>query len=333
MTLFWVFVLVTALLLYVLLDGFDLGVGILFGFTRGERERQQMMDAIAPVWDGNETWLVMTGAVLFAAFPVVYAVVLSAFYLPLFAMLGALILRGVAFEFRHRATRTRWIWDWSFAGGSLAAAFIQGVTVGALVHGIPVEQGRYVGTAFGWLSPFALLSGIGLCFGYALLGAGWLILKCDAGLRSLAYRLAPVLMAGAAAVLLAVFVGALQEHLPILQRWLERPWLAVFPAVGAGAAALLVHGLRRRIDRLPFLATLLVFAAAFVTFAASFWPYMVPFSLTIAQAAAPATTLSFMFWGIGVFVFPLTLIYTAIGYRVFRGKLGRGENHYAQTES
>jgi cytochrome d ubiquinol oxidase subunit II len=321
MTLFWVFVLVTALLLYILLDGFDLGIGILTGFVSGERRRQQMLQAITPVWDGNETWLVMAATVLWACFPVVYAVVLSAFYLPLIVMLCALILRGVAFEFRHQATRTRWVWNASFAGGSLVASFIQGATTGALVHGIPVEQGHYAGTAFGWLSPFALLCGIGLCFGYSLLGAGWLILKSDAGLRSLAYRLAQLLLAGAAAIILAVFAGSLQEHLPIMHRWIERPWLGVFPATGAVAAGMLIHGLRKRIDWLPFFMSQLVFLAAFGTFVASFWPYMIPFSVTVTQAVAPASTLSFMFWGIGIFIFPLTLGYTALSYRVFRGKL------------
>ena len=189
MVLYWVFVLAVATLLYVLLDGFDLGVGILFGMTTKETQRRAMLSAVAPIWDGNETWLVVVGVVLWGAFPVVYATLLSAFYLPLLVMLAGLILRGVAFEFRYKTERMRWIWDAGFAGGSLVAAFIQGMTIGALVEGLPFANGRYVGGEFGWLSPFAMLCGIGLCLGYTLLGACWLVRKCEADVREAAYRL------------------------------------------------------------------------------------------------------------------------------------------------
>jgi cytochrome d oxidase subunit CydB len=171
MVTFWVTILVLSMLLYVLLDGFDLGVGILFGVISGDTERRTMMSAVAPVWDDNETWLVVTAVVLWGAFPIVYSILLSAFYLPLFLMLAGLILRGVAFEYRAKTQRLRWIWDSAFAGGSLVAAFVQGLTVGALVEGLPVAGTLYTGGAFGWLSPFALLCGVGLCIGYALLGA------------------------------------------------------------------------------------------------------------------------------------------------------------------
>src|ERR1700730_8739327 len=174
MVTFWVSLLAVSILLYVLLDGFDLGVGILFGLTSNEDRRRAMLGAVAPVWDGNETWLVVAGVILWGAFPLVYATLLSAFYLPVIIMLLGLILRGVAFEFRHRAARQfRWIWDVSFVGGSFAASFMQGVTVGALVQGLNVTEGDYVGGVLGWLSPFSLLCGIGLCLGYALLGASW----------------------------------------------------------------------------------------------------------------------------------------------------------------
>src|SRR5713101_378761 len=165
MVMFWVSLLAVSVLLYVLLDGFDLGVGILFGLTGSEDRRRAMLSAVAPVWDGNETWLVVTGVTLWGAFPVVYATLLSAFYLPLLLMLAGLILRGVAFEFRYKTERLRWIWDAGFAGGSLAAAFIQGLTVGALVEGLPIENGQYAGGDFGWFSPFAALCGVGLCLG------------------------------------------------------------------------------------------------------------------------------------------------------------------------
>jgi cytochrome bd ubiquinol oxidase subunit II len=328
MVLFWVFVLAIASLLYVLLDGFDLGVGIIFGLTRNEARRQMMLSAVAPVWDGNETWLIVTAVVLWGAFPVVYATLLSAFYLPLLVMLAGLILRGVAFEFRYKTERLRCVWDAGFAGGSLAAAFIQGMTVGALVEGLPIENGQYAGGDFGWLSPFALMCGAGLTLGYALLGAGWLVRKCDGAVRDAAYRLIPALALGLLAFLIAVFAYALGEDLQVMERWLERPYLFVFPAIGAAAAIRLALSIERRDDGRPFTMVALIFAAAFGTLAISFWPYMIPFSITIADAAAPHASLAFMFWGEGLFVFPLMLVYTAISYRVFRGKVSPTPGHH-----
>src|ERR1700733_600338 len=186
---YWVFVLALSILLYVLLDGFDLGIGILFGLTRDEAKRRGMMAAVAPVWDGNETWLVVSGVVLWGAFPIVYATLVSAFYLALLLMLAGLILRGVAFEFRYKAERMRPIWDLGFAGGSVVAAFIQGMMVGALVEGLPVANGHYTGGEFGWFSPFALICGVGLCLGYMLLGACWLVGQCGGDLRGPAFAL------------------------------------------------------------------------------------------------------------------------------------------------
>ena len=196
MVIFWVAILAISILLYVLLDGFDLGVGILFGLTREEAARRPMISAVAPVWDGNETWLVVAGVVLWGAFPPVYSVLSSAFYLPLLLMLAGLILRGVAFEYRSRTERMRWIWDAAFSGGSLVAAFMQGVTVGAQVEGLPMAGTRYTGGELGWLSPFALLCAVGLCIGYALLGACWLVRKCEGDVREAAYRLIPPPLCG-----------------------------------------------------------------------------------------------------------------------------------------
>src|SRR5271154_5611329 len=183
MVMFWATLLAVSILLYVLLDGFDLGIGILFGLTRNRVKRRAMLSADAPIWDGNETWLVVNGVILWGAFPIVYATLFSAFYLPLLVMLAGLILRGVAFEFRTKTERARWIWDWSFAGGSFAASFIQGMTVGALVEGLPIKDGQYTGGDFGWFSPFAALCGLGLCLGYALLGACWLVKKSEGTIR------------------------------------------------------------------------------------------------------------------------------------------------------
>ncbi len=328
MILFWVFVLAISTLLYVLLDGFDLGIGILFGLTRDESRRHAMLSAVAPIWDGNETWLIVTGVVLWGAFPVVYATLFSAFYLPLLLMLAGLILRGVAFEFRYKTERLRWVWDAGFAGGSLVAAFIQGLTVGALVQGLPITNGEYSGGEFGWLSPFAVLCGVGLCLGYALLGACWLIKKCEADVRDAAYRLIPRLSIGLLAFLLIVFVFALATNLQVMGRWLERPYLFVFPVIGVIAAVALVASVRRRRDGTPFHMVALMFIAAFGTLAISFWPYMIPFTITIDEAAASHSSLAFMFWGEGLFIFPLMLVYAAVNYFVFRGKVGSTSQHY-----
>ena len=328
MVMFWVAVLAISILLYVLLDGFDLGIGILFGFARSEARRHAMLSAVAPIWDGNETWLVVTGVILWGAFPVVYATLLSAFYLPLLLMLAGLILRGVAFEFRYKTQRLRWIWDAGFAGGSLVAAFIQGLTVGALVEGLPIANGHYTGGEFGWLSPFALLCGVGLCLGYTLLGTCWLVRKCEGEVRDAAYRLIPYLSIGLLIFLIAVFGYALAENLRVISRWLERPLLFVFPAIGVVAAMVLAASVRHRWDAAPFYMVAIIFAVAFGTLAISFWPYMIPFSITIDDAAAPHSSLAFMFWGEGLFVFPLMLLYTVISYSVFRGKIRSTEHHY-----
>jgi cytochrome bd ubiquinol oxidase subunit II len=328
MIMFWVAVLAISILLYVLLDGFDLGVGMLFGMTRDEERRGAMVSAVSPVWDGNETWLIVTGVVLWGAFPPAYAMLLSAFYLPLLLMLAGLILRGVAFEFRARAEGSRWVWDIAFAGGSFVATFVQGLTVGALVKGLPIANGRYSGGDFGWLSPFAVLCGIGLCLGYALLGACWLVKKCEGETRDEAYRLIPRLAIGLLIFLLVVFVYALAAHFQVMGRWLERPYLLVFPVVGVAAIAGLAHSVVRRRDVVPFSMVALTFAAAFGTLAISFWPYMIPFSITIDEAAAPHASLAFMFWGAGLFVFPLMLIYAAVNYSVFRGKVRPDAGHY-----
>jgi cytochrome d ubiquinol oxidase subunit II len=292
---FWAAVLALGLLLYVVLDGFDLGVGILFGFTRDEAARRRMLSAISPVWDGNETWLIVGGTVLWGAFPIAYALIVSAFYLPICLMLAALILRGVAFEFRQKAGgRTRLVWDIGFVGGSVVAAFVQGVAVGALVRGLPVgSDGRFAGSgAFDWVSPFALLCGVGLTLGDALLGA-----------------------------LCFAFIAALRMDLPVMHRWIERPWLAVFPLIGLLAVIAIISGIRRRRDAWPFAGTAVIFLAAFATLAASFLPYIVPFSLTINEAAAPTSSLAFIFWGAGIVVLPLILLYTIMVYIVFKGKV------------
>ena len=328
MVTFWVTLLAISILLYVLLDGFDLGVGILFGWTRNESERHAMIMAVAPIWDGNETWLVVTAVILWGAFPVAYSILLSAFYLPLLVMLAGLILRGVAFEYRYKTQSMRWLWNWSFAGGSFAASFIQGLTVGALVEGLPVANGEYAGGEFGWFSLFAVLCGLGLCIGYALLGACWLVKKSEGELRERAYRLVPYLAVALLVFLVVVFAYALAENLRVLGRWLERPYLFIFPVIGTLCVAVLAFSVRYRRDDLPFPMVVVIFVAAFGTLAISFWPYIIPFVLTVYEAAAPESSLAFMFWGEGLFIFPLLLLYTAINYSVFRGKVSSTDGHY-----
>jgi cytochrome d ubiquinol oxidase subunit II len=242
-------------------------------------------------------------------------------------MLCGLILRGVAFEFRYKAERMRWMWDFSFFAGSLVATFIQGMTVGALVEGLPVTNGEYSGGSFGWFSPFAVLCGIGLCFGYTLLGACWLIRKCDGDVRAAAYRQVPYLAIGLLAFLVAVFWFALVENLQIMHRWVERPYLFIFPAIAALAAIVLAVSVERHRDGLPFYMVVLIFLSAFGTLAISFWPYMIPYVMTVEEAAAPHSSLAFMFWGEGLFVYPMMLIYTVISYRVFRGKVSGAPVH------
>jgi cytochrome bd ubiquinol oxidase subunit II len=325
---FWTGALALTIFLYVTLDGFDLGVGMLMPLARDETQRRGMLAAIAPVWDGNETWLVLNGTILFAVFPLTYSTLLSAFYLPLIFMLGALIFRGVAFEFRGKSEWTRRFWDGGFVVGSYVATFIQGAAVGALVRGLPMDGERYVGGAFGWLSPFVVLCGVSLCVGYALLGAGWLIYKSPPDVRDLGFRLMPRLLIVLACFLALLFVLALLQQLPVMRRWIERPFLFACPLAGAIAFVRLLRALRNRRELEPFLWVVVIFGAAMATLCVSFYPYMIPFAITTSQAAAPISSQAFMFWGAGVFILPLTLLYTLVIYFAFKGKVTPEGNQY-----
>ncbi len=325
LALFWAAAIALSIMVYVILDGFDLGVGILFGSARDETQRAQMMNTIAPFWDGNETWLVIVGAGLFATFPVVYAVFLGAFYIPVLLLLFGLIFRGVAFEFRHRSGKLRWLWDRGFVLGSIVVAFVQGAAVGAMLRGIAVSNGQFAGGTFDWLHPFAVLTGIGLVFGYALLGAGWMVVKSDGALRDWAYARIPwlvaivfVVIAACFAVVLLIDTGAVaQNHLR------DRPWGLVFPLLGLAALVAVVLAARARRDALPFAFMVLFFLCAFLTLGVMFWPYMVPYQITVASAAAPDVSLRFLFYG-GVVVLPVIAVYTIGVYWVFRGKVHEG---------
>ena len=324
LALFWAGVIVVAILVYVILDGFDLGVGILFGTTRDTALRDEMMAAISPFWDGNETWLVVIGASLFAAFPVVYAVFLPAFYIPVLLLLFGLIFRGVAFEYRHGAGVPR-LWDWGFFVGSTVAAFVQGAAVGAMIRGIPVVSNQYSGGPFEWLRPLSVLTGIGLVLGYALLGAGWLTLKSEGALRDWAWRRIPWL---AGAVLVTLGVAAVTAFIERARMtgnlFVGRLWGLIFPAIGLLAMYGVFAAARRRRDAWPFALTAVFFVAALLSLAVMFWPYMIPYTITVGNAAAPEKSLSFLFWGAGVFVLPVIAIYTAVVYWLFRGKRRKG---------
>ena len=324
---FWAAVIAFAILMYVILDGYDLGVGILFGTIRNEQHRATMMGAIAPYWDGNETWLVLIGAGLFAAFPMVYAIFLPAFYLPVALMLFGIAFRGVAFEFRERSSGMRPVWDQGFFIGSLIIAFVQGAAIGAMVQELHVVDGRYAGGGFDWVTPFAIFCGIGAVLGYALLGAAWLVLKTDGELRDWAYRRLPWLLGGVVAVLMIVFVYALVKQLHVFDRWSTHPVLLLLPLAAGLAIGGLVLGVRQR-DGLPFAMAVVAVAFSFLTLAASFWPYMIPYTVTVEDAAAPPQSLEFFFWGGGLVVFPIVLIYTAAVFWIFRGKVGKVAQEY-----
>ena len=324
LALFWAGVIAVAILLYVILDGFDLGVGVLFGTTRDEAHRVRMMDTIAPFWDGNETWLVVIGAGLFAAFPDVYAVFLGAFYLPVLLLLFGLIFRGVAFEFRYRSERMRRLWDWGFFLGSTVVAFVQGAAVGAMMRGIPVVDGQYAGSPFGWLHPFPILTGIGLVLGYALLGAGWLVLKSDGELRDWAYARIRWLAAGVLAVLFLAFAVTFDYSVARAKRSAGKALGSRVPRdrrARAGRGRSSACAAKR--DGVPFAMTVLFFVAAFLSLGVMFWPYMIPYSITVADAAAPEASLRFLFYG-GVVVLPVIAAYTIGVYWVFRGKVRKG---------
>jgi cytochrome d ubiquinol oxidase subunit II len=329
LTIVWALIIAFAVAAYVVMDGFDLGIGILFPFFPVGRERDQAMNAIAPVWDGNETWLVLGGGGLLAAFPLAYAIVLPALYAPLIAMLLALVFRGVAFEFRWRDPAHRPLWDAGFNLGSLVATFAQGVTLGALLEGIEVSGRAYGGGWFDWLTPFSLLTGAGLVIGYALLGACWLIWKTEGSLqqqaRRWARRLLPALLIAIGLVSLATPFLEGQYH----QRWFVAPGLYVavpMPLLVAAAAFAGWRSLSGRRDWAPFLWSLALFGLSMIGLAVSIWPDVIPGRLTIWDAAAPHSSQAFMLVG-AVMLIPLILAYTAWSYWVFRGKVGEEGYH------
>lgn len=326
----WAGLIAFAVITYVVLDGFDLGIGILFPFAKSDKDRDVMMNSVAPVWDGNETWLVLGGGGLFAVFPLAYAIVMPALYMPITIMLLALVFRGVSFEYRWRTTRWRWVWDRAFFGGSLIAALCQGIALGALVQGIEVQDRAYAGGWFDWLTPFSILTGIAVVIGYALLGATWLVLKTQGNLREQMRQFA-VLLGGATLALIGLVSLLTPFQDPVyFDRWFSLPgslWTMVVPAALLALTALFWRGLKGGNDLTPFLAVLGVFVVSFVGIGISFYPMMVPPSLTIWQAAAPDSSLAFALVGALILV-PIILIYTAYSYWVFRGKIDPEEGYH-----
>ena len=329
LTTIWAGIIGFAVFAYVVMDGFDLGIGILFPtFSVGE-ERDQSMNSIAPVWDGNETWLVLGGGGLFAAFPLAYAIILPATYPLIIAMLLGLVFRGVAFEFRWRDARHRAFWDVAFSLGSVLAAFTQGMTLGAILQGVHVENDAYAGGWLDWLSPFSLLTGAAVVVGYALLGATWLIWKTEGSTQQRARRLA--LPLGVATL---VVLGAVSAATPFLtydywRRWFAMPGVlltAQVPLLVAICAVTFFWSLKRGAERLPFMTALGLFFLGFVGLGISIYPYVVPRAVTIWDAAAPPQSQLFMLVGAAVII-PIILAYTGWAYWVFRGKVGTHGYH------
>lgn len=320
----WAGLISVAIVMYVLLDGFDLGVGILFRSARERRFRDRMMLSVAPIWDGNEIWLILGGAGLFAVFPLAYALLMPALYIPVIVMLLALIFRGVSFEFRFKAERSQFLWDGAFYAGSLVATFSQGVVLGAFVQGIATVDGTVTAGRFDWLSPFALLTGAGLVAGYGLLGATWVVMKCEDDIEAFGRRRARQFLV--ATIVLMAAVSAVVPFLgtEIQQRWFAWPniaFLSLVPVLTALVAFALWRSLADETARArPFLLSLCLFLLGFLGLAISLFPYAVPPSVTIWDAAAHPSAQMFVLVG-AVIVVPVVLAYTAYTYWVFRGKV------------
>ena len=328
LTLIWAGIIAFGVIMYVLMDGFDLGVGILFPFAPDEDTRDVMMNSVAPVWDGNETWLILGGAGLLAAFPLVYTIMLPALYIGVFLMLAGLIFRGVAFEFRFKANRSRYLWNIAFAGGSTVAALAQGIVVGTYVQGIETEGGVYVGGALDWLTPFSVLTGLGLVAGYALLGSTWTIMKTEGEIQAWAYRITPWLLGAVLVVfgVISIWTPFVQES--VYERWFSQIhviWL--FPALGLLCAWKILQSVKLRRDGVPFVATMGLFLFTYLGLLVSKWPYVVPPNITLYDAASAWESQLFLLIGL-LFVIPFVLVYTAWTYWVFRGKVRAGEGYH-----
>ena len=331
LSLVWAIIILFGIMMYIVMDGFDLGIGILYAFFKDKDDRDLMMNTVAPVWDGNETWLVLGGAGLLAAFPLAYAVILSALSLPLLFMLMALIFRGVAFEFRFRAKDTeRHFWDKAFLCGSIAATFFQGMTLGAYLQGIEMVNQAYAGGALDWISPFSIFTGLGLLVTYALLGSTWLIFKTTGELQAVCIRLSQRI-----SLLLLVIIGVISLWTPwmdsrIAERWFTMPnllWLSPVPLLVIVCFYNLQRALKNKAETSPFLYTLGLVLLGYAGLGISIWPNIIPPEMSIHAAAAPPQSQQFALIG-AVIIIPIILAYTAWGYYVFRGKVHKGEAYH-----
>ncbi len=327
----WAGLIATAILLYVILDGFDLGIGILFPFAPSHECRNKLMNSIAPFWDGNETWLILGAGGLFAAFPLAYSILMPAFYIPVILMLLGLIMRGVAFEFRFKADdKTRFLWDYAFHFGSLGAAFCQGMILGAFVQGVQVDGRQFAGGPFDFASGFSVMTGIAMVFGYALLGATWTYMKCEAMTQEWARKVALYVL-----IYVGVFMGLVSFVMPIIDARIFKFWfsfpnvvfLSVIPLLTCvGFYKIWATLLRRKSDYLPFLLSIGLFVMAYIGLGLSIAPWIVPYHITIWQASASGPGLSLMLCGV-VVALPVILAYTGYCYWVFRGKTSSAHYH------
>lgn len=329
--LIWAIIIGFGLMMYVIMDGFDLGIGILFPFVRDRDDRDVMVNSVAPVWDGNETWLVLGGASLLAVFPMAYAVILSALYLPLMLMLAGLIWRGVAFEFRFKADEAhRPFWDKAFIWGSYTATFSQGLALGAFIDGFKVQDGAYAGGLMDWLTPFSLFSGVGLVIAYALLGSTWLVMKTEGALQRRMRALARRITLAVVATIIITSLWTPFAHPDIAMRWFSWPnliWFAPVPVLVALTAVGLMRLLDSQSEAAPFLLSLALLFLGYSGLAISLWPNIIPPDISIWQAAAPPQSMGFALVG-ALFIIPFILAYTAWSYYVFRGKIRAGEGYH-----
>jgi cytochrome bd ubiquinol oxidase subunit II len=326
----WAGLIGTAVALYVILDGFDLGIGILFPTAANERERDQMMNSIAPFWDGNETWLILGGAGLLVAFPYAYAVIMPAFYLPMIVMLLALVFRGVAFEFRFVAETSKPFWNVAFTAGSTLAGLCQGAILGGLVQGVRVENGMFAGGTFDWATPFALVCALGVVTGYALLGATWLVMKTEGAVAERARAQAKWLLLGVLGFMGVVSLWTPLAFARIYERWFSTPnifYLWPVPLVTALTALMLWLWLERGREVPPFLATIALFLLGYLGLVISIYPYIVPPTLTVWQTAAVPASQKFMLAGT-VVLLPMVLGYVVFVFWFFRGKVREGEGYH-----
>ena len=319
----WTVIIAAGILFYVLLDGFDLGIGILHGFSPNPSDRDVMMHSIAPVWDGNETWLVLGGLALLSAFPLAFAIIIPAVYFPILVMLVALVFRGVAFEFRFEDAPRRTFWDGAFHYGSIVATFAQGLILGAFIQGFRVEGRHFIGGALDFLTPFSVFVGIALLCGYGLLGAGWIILKTDDALQDWARRQGHRCLIGVMVGLMVVCLWSPFIDASIAKRWFSTPNVFFLWPIPVTTALLVFwewRVLSSRAQASPFIAALLLFLLAFVGIVISLWPMVVPFHFTLWEAASSSSTQAFLLVGT-LFLLPVILMYTAWSYWVFRGKV------------